>query len=330
MRMNRRELVLKAGATLMVSGAAGCENITLVDEREGETIDPVTSNELFYTYACCGPPADLTNDNWVCSIQAGTTELAQLDTARLETFEVQEREHTLQCIGGNPSAQLISNAIWGGLPLRDVLDELGVEVPASAVGMRLVGHDDYHAGLPIEVLDAGPIWLVWEMNGEPMPFMHGAPARLLVPGHYGVKNLKWLKEIAFVNVPHVSYWTEFSWDEEAKYNANGFIATPADGITLRPEGSIRFIGTAHAGSDPVELVEIRLDDGPWEPATLDYNPGADRWTLWSWEWSPDNGDHTIKVRVTTASGAMSSDDPAGTDQFMGYDGSMEIGITVRT
>ncbi|MCA9494163.1 MAG: molybdopterin-dependent oxidoreductase, partial [Myxococcales bacterium] len=213
-------------------------------------------------------------------------------------------------------------------PLTELLDALAIEIPTSAVGLRLVGADGYHAGIPLEDLFEGPVWIVWRMNGEDLPFDHGAPARLLVPGRYGVKNLKWLDEIAFVDTPHVSYWTPKGWSEEAVYQPNTMIVSPMDGMKLEANLPTRILGTAYAGGDPVVKVEARLDGGSWEEIDVEYvSSSPDTWVLWSYAFTPTEGDHTIQVRCTTASGARSSDEPAGTDQFHGYDGSMQITVS---
>ena len=212
--MERRDLLRLLGAGTLARVASGCDRIVLLGDAPA--LDPITPNDLFYNYQCCGLP-DLDPATHETRILHEDTELARITTPFLQALPGRTKEHTLECIGASPRVQNISNAVWTGLPLVEILDALGVEVPASAVGLRLVGADGYHAGLPIEDLEDGPLWLAWEMNGEPLPFLNGAPARLLVPGRYGVKNLKWLDEIAFVDTPHVSYWTERGWDEEARY-----------------------------------------------------------------------------------------------------------------
>jgi hypothetical protein len=288
---------------------------------------PITPNDEFYVYSYSGRPSfdGVAHETLVLHED---TELARFDLAFLESLTAREREHTLQCIGARPRNQDIGNAVWGGLPLTELFDALGVAVPPTAVGLRLVGMDDYHAGVPISDLDS-PIWIVWLMNGVPLPPDHGFPARLLVPGRYGVKNLKWIREIAFVDEPHVSYWTDAGWSEEAVYRPNTFVVSPIDGVEARTGELVRFVGTAFAGLDEITAVEVSLDGGPWEPAAIDYQNGPQIWTLWSWEWmASGEGDHTVQVRCTTASGAQSLEEHAGTSSLDGYNGSMTIGVRV--
>lgn len=330
--MDRRKLLKLAGTAALARVTAGCDKLVVLDSTGRlDGLSPITSNDAFYVYACCGMPTfDAATHETV--INHETTEMARFDLAFLEALPLLEKEHTLECIGSSPRIQNIGNAIWGGQPLKDVLDALGVQVPASAVGLRLVGMDDYSAGVPIDdlVREDGPIWLVWQMNGEPLSDMHGAPARLLTPGRYGMKNLKWIREIAFVDTPHVSYWSERGWSEEAPYRPNTFIQVPTEGGEVTAGDRVQVLGTAYNGRDPIERVEVSIDGGPWADATLDYATGEpDIWVLWSFVWTATEGDHSIQARCFGASGAVSSPDPDGTDRYAGYDGSMQITLSVR-
>ena len=321
--MKRRTFLELAGVSSLSQLAVGCDRLVVLEPRENVELEPVSPVGDFYVYSYRSRP-DYDAETHEMIIDYRGTELARFGRAFLNTLDPVETEQTLQCIGSSPRVQRISNAIWTGLPLIEVFDALGVEVPAEAVGMRLTGMDDYTAGIPITDLEEAPVWLMWGMNGEELPFEHGAPARLLVRGKYGMKALKWIREFAFVDEAHESYWTQFGWSEEAPYLPNTMIASPLDGVVLDTDGPVRFVGTAFAGEDPVVTVEVRVDGGAWEPAEIDYAPGAGIWALWSYTWMSQRGRHTIQVRCTTASGAMSVEDPLGTNARDGYNGSMEV------
>jgi len=323
--MNRRGL-LKLGATATLSRLlAGCERFVVIDPRVDPELSPITPIGEFYRYQVLGYPTldPATHEHLVAHED---TALARFDRAFLQSLPARDKEHTLQCIGSSPAVQRIGNAVWTGLPLVEILHALGVSVPPEAVGLRIDGLDGYDAGLPIG--DLPSLWLVWGMNGETLPLEHGAPARLLVPGRYGVKNLKWITAITFVDEPHVSFWSEAingGWSEEASYRANTLVAHPLDGAPV-DEGTVRFIGTAFAGEDAIAAVEVQLDGGPWRPATLDYAPGPGVWVLWSIDLELDRGAHEAQVRCTTEGGVTSSLEPFGTDPLGGYDGSMQVTV----
>ena len=304
----------------------GCETLTLPEFPEDVEPTPITPNDDFYAQSCCGVPL-LDVELWQLTIKVGGVEVAVIDKAYLDSLELRYKEHTLQCIGGGPSMQQISNAIWGGLPLRELLDDLGVEIPESAVSQKWVCADGYHTGLPIG--DTDTMWAVWVMNDRELPPKHGAPLRLLTPGRYGTKNPKWPVELDFVDEPYLGYWEQRNWSDEAPYLPNGLIGSPRD-FTVVNVGEVLVRGTAFAGDDPIAKVELTTDGGEtWTEVERYYAGEADIWTLWRHTWRPDApGIYTVQVRVTTASGATSSPSPDATNVLDGYDGSMAIEVEV--
>lgn len=321
--LSRREVV----AVLAVTPLVACDKgpAILEDADDPDPIDPITSNEDHYVTSCCGTP-NVEVADWKLTIFNGTTELASLDMDWLEQQDTQDKEHTLECISASPYHHAISNAIWTGRPLQELFDLLGVVVPDEAIEMVFTCADGYSTSLPVSDLDK-PVWLVWRMNGEALPDAHGFPVRLLVPGRYGMKNPKWIETLSFVTEPYTGFWESYGWSNEATYRANALVRDPGRTSRVRA-GLLRLQGTAYAGRDPVVAVEVRVDGGEWTPAEIDYAPGPDIWTLWHFDWQGEEGMHTLQARCTTESGAMSIDDTAGSDQYSGYDGSMEIEVEV--
>jgi len=320
--MRRRELLRSATLGALV---AGCDRLVILDRREGGgVLTTITDNEAFYVYQKGGLPAFVPEAHAIRVAWEGEP-LAPQAAADLEDLPARDVELTLQCIGHSPTVVRIGNAVWSGLPLPEVLDILGVAPPAGAVGLRLVGMDGYDAGVPIDA----PLWLAWRMNGAALPFEHGAPARLLAPGRYGMKWIKWLRTLSFEREPHVSFWTAQGWDEQAFNQPNTLVVSPLAGEQVVAGERIGFVGTAFAGADPIEQVEVSLDGGEPVPASIDYDVGAFVWVIWSWSWVATSGSHTLQVRARTDSGAVTSPDPLGTDPLSGYDGSMQIRIDVR-
>jgi DMSO/TMAO reductase YedYZ molybdopterin-dependent catalytic subunit len=335
--LNRRDVLTRLGAVAGATALAGCERLNLPEGAAdtappgtGDVIPPITPNDDFYVTSCCGSP-DVDPAAWSLRIVDGISggELGSLDTAALDAMDGRDKEHTLECIGGGPYNRAIGNAIWTGLPLPELLDLLGIEVPSGAVEIVITGADDYATSIPITDLDK-PLWLVWRMNGEPLPTAHGTVIRLLNPGRYGTKNPKWITEIRFVDEPFVGYWESRGWSNSAEYKANTFFLSP-DYNAVVTAGAVRLLGTALAGSDPVARVEVSLDGGrTWTDAEITYQNGPDIWTLWAFDWDAEAGDYDLQVRATTESGVLSNADPDGTDPSSGYDGSMLIHVSVRT
>ncbi len=288
-------------------------------------MNPITANGQFYITSCCTTPA-VDASTWTLTVSDRGKLLATIDMAFLESLQPSDKEHTLECIGGGPQYQLISNAIWTGVPLLQIFAAKGIQVPGDVSEMKITALDDFSTGLPTSDLSL-PIWLVWRVNGAPLPPEHGFPARLLVPNRYGMKNPKWIKAIEFVSQPYIGFWESQGWSKTAYYRPNAYIhgLTPS---SAQKAGKIQVFGTAFAGRDSVVTVDVRIDKGPWQTAVLDYGGVQDVWTLWHFDWLATTGFHTVQARCTTASGATSDENPEGTDTLAGYNGSMAISLTV--
>ncbi len=314
-------------ASADAAAADAAADVTSADAATGgpTPIAHITSNDRYYVTSCCATPA-VDPANWTLTITDRGTLLATLDLAFLMSLQPRDKEHTLECIGGGPQYQLISNAIWTGLPLLEIFAAKGIQVPSDVSQLKMTGLDGYGTGLPTTDL-ALPMWLVWRMNGQPLPPEHGYPARMLVPGRYGMKNPKWIKDIEFVAQPFTGFWEAQGWSASAYYLPNAYIRAPAPASTLS-HGFIDVFGTAFAGRDPIVRVDVRIDGGPWQPTVLDYFGVQDVWTLWHFDWQATAGAHTVQARCTTASGATSDENPEGTGGLSGYNGSMAISVTV--
>ncbi|MBM4344077.1 MAG: molybdopterin-dependent oxidoreductase [Deltaproteobacteria bacterium] len=294
--------------------------------NEGVAISPLTKNPDHYITSCCpAPKPDAAT--WKLQFLDRGKPLTAFTLAELEALAALDREHTLECIGTGPGGQAISNAVWRGLPVDKLLATRGLQLPKAAY-LKVTALDGFSTGLPATDL-AKPLWVVWRMNGEPLPTDHGFPARMLVPGRYGMKNPKWLATLDFVDEPYLGYWEKLGWSDTALYQPNAFIAYPGDKSTLKV-GLTRVQGTAYAGSDPIAKVEVRVNGGAWQPAVLDYQKGPDVWTLWHFDLPLSAGTWTIQARCTAQSGKASDLNPEGSDPmaFEGYDGSMQVSVTV--
>lgn len=320
--VSRRRLLQGGAALFGAHLLPGCDRLVLPDGEAPTSIDPVTSNADFYITSSNGTPS-VARDAWRLSVADGDT-LATFDADFLDGVDARETERTLQCIGSGPSNQAISNAVWRGLPLPELLSMKGV-VLRDALQIVMRAADGYATALPRADVDR-PIWLVWKMNGEDLPKTHGFPARLLCPGRYGTKNVKWIERIELADEPFTGFWESRGWSDDATYRANTFVRAPAS-RTVVPASSV-VLGTAFAGEDPIVKVEVSTDGSSWEDAEITYAPGPGVWALWRYDWDAEPGDYTVQARCTTASGATSDLDPRGTDPGGGYDGSMEIEVTV--
>ncbi len=208
---------------------------------------------------------------------------------------------TLSCVSNQIGGSLVGNAVWKGVPLRDLLDEAGVRPEATQIKSTSV--DGWDCGFPTEAAYDGRTALVAiAMNDEPLPVLHGFPARLVVSGLYGyVSATKWLSSIELTTWEDFDgYWIPRGWAKEGPIKTQSRIDTPRDGA-LKP-GLVPIAGVAWAPNIGIERVEVRIDRGDWIETTLGESLGANAWRQWVHYWDATPGRHMIEVRATDTTG----------------------------
>ncbi len=214
---------------------------------------------------------------------------------------------TLSCVSNEVGGKLVGNAVWQGVPLVDLLDEAGVRPGASQVASRSV--DGWTCGFPTEAAYDGRTALVAVgMNGEALPLEHGFPARLVVSGLYGyVSATKWLSEIELTTFESFDgYWIPRGWAKLGPVKTQSRIDTPRRGADV-VAGEVAVAGVAWAPHTGIAKVEVQVDEGPWQEATLGDALGPDAWRQWVLPWAATPGRHNLRVRATDASGATQTD-----------------------
>jgi DMSO/TMAO reductase YedYZ molybdopterin-dependent catalytic subunit len=201
---------------------------------------------------------------------------------------------TLACISNEVGGDLIGNALWRGVRLKDVLATAGLK--QGVVDIVLRASDDYTDSIPLDRAMADETLLVYEMNGEPLTSEHGFPVRLLVPGIYGMKNVKWITRIEAAGFDFKGYWQRRGWDNRAEYKTMSRIDAPAHSVN----GEATIAGIAFAGDRGVSKVEVSTDGGKtWEQAAIKPAMSAFSWVLWDKPWAPEQaGKHGLLVRAT--------------------------------
>ncbi|WP_079176027.1 molybdopterin-dependent oxidoreductase [Actinacidiphila rubida] len=228
-----------------------------------------------------------------------------------------ERDITLTCVSNQVGGPYAGNARWIGVPLAELLREAGVVAPSQGgPADQLVARsvDGMTIGTPVEtVLDGRDALLALGMNGEPLPFAHGFPVRVVVPGLYGyVSACKWLRELELTTFDaYDAYWVRRGWSRRAPIKTASRIDTPKPFATPKA-GRVPVAGVAWAQHRGIDRVEVRVDDGPWHVATLAAEDTADTWRQWRWEWDATPGGHTLQVRATDRTGATQTEQRAGT------------------
>ena len=223
---------------------------------------------------------------------------------------LRERDITMICVSNEVGGEYTGTARWLGVPLSEVLKEAGVKPTANQMVSRSV--DGWTCGTPVaDVIDGRDAMIVLGMNGEPLPVEHGFPARLIVPGLYGfVSATKWVTDIELTTFDAFdAYWVKRGWARKAPIKTMARIDTPK-GLSRTAPGKTVIAGVAWAIHRSVTSVEVRIDAGPWQKATLGQTPTADTWVQWKLDWEATPGNHTITCRATDGTGTLQTEDRA--------------------
>jgi len=238
-----------------------------------------------------------------------------------------------ECSGNRrPTQGLSGNGRWTGVPLKSVLDSAGVKPTAREFVFFGADHGEeevefrtqkykldqqFGRSLNREKAMSNEPFLAWALNGEPLTKHQGSPLRLIVPGWYGVANVKWLSGIHVQEEQYMgkyqSRWYrtvrgemidgEMKWNEVAvtHMQLKSFIARVTfDGKQHKVLGVVLNDGT------PIKSVEVKVDEGQWQPATMDPSTKAKfSWKLFSYVWTGATpGEHTLVSRVTDVNGKV--------------------------
>jgi DMSO/TMAO reductase YedYZ molybdopterin-dependent catalytic subunit len=226
---------------------------------------------------------------------------------RLKSLPATEQETTLMCISNGLDAGLMSNAKWKGVPMKVLLS--AASPLAGATKVWLHGVDNYTDTFPLEkALDPSTL-VVYEMNGETLPDRHGFPARVIVPGYFGEKHVKWITRIEVAEESAIGFYEKQGWGPDfivptrsrfdvPDHDSTFTSAIAANGIAVR--------GVAFGGDRGISRVEVSFDDGKtWQEAKLDYPGTKLTWALWSYDWRPTAADnYPLVVRATDGEGAV--------------------------
>ena len=216
-----------------------------------------------------------------------------------------EADVTLACVSNTVGGDLIGNARWLGLPVREVLARAGVHADADMVLSTSI--DGFTASTPLEALtDDRDSLLAIGMNGEPLPVEHGFPVRLVVPGLYGyVSATKWVTELEVTRFDRATaYWTTRGWSERGPIKLQSRIDVPRGSVDA---GETVIAGMAWQQHEGVDAVEVRIDGGEWRRATLATAISDDTWVQWHLEWKAESGSHEIECRAIGADGVTQTD-----------------------
>jgi DMSO/TMAO reductase YedYZ molybdopterin-dependent catalytic subunit len=217
---------------------------------------------------------------------------------------------TLICISNQVGGPLISNARWTGVRLRDLLER--ARLKPGVKDIALFAADGYSDSISLEKALEPTTLVAYGMNDELLPDSHGAPARLIVPGIYGMKNVKWLTGIEPVDEDFKGFWERRGWSDIAIIKTMSRIDVPDSRLVVPGRNAIG--GIAFAGDRGVSEVEWSVDDpdsSGWKRAVVKPALSPFSWVLWADEWNPrGSGLMRLRVRAIDGAGAVQTIDIA--------------------
>jgi sulfite oxidase len=316
---------------------------------------PLTATEAFYVRGH-GDVPDIDPATWRLRVHGLVERELELSLATLrEAFRERTVTATLQC-AGNRRAGLMAiheipgeapwgpgatgTATWSGVALADVLALAGPQRAAAHAGF--CGADfcseaepaqRFGGSIPLAKAFRPEVLLAWAMNGEPLPPVHGAPLRVVVPGYIGARSVKWLERVEVRDRPWDGYFQHVAYrllPEDGRPGPgagmplglvalNADVLSPADGATV-PAGPLEVRGYAFAGGERhVARVDVSLDGGArWAQAELLEDLGPWAWRHWRVTVDLTPGEHEIVVRAWDSSAATQPEDEAALWNPKGY------------
>jgi DMSO/TMAO reductase YedYZ molybdopterin-dependent catalytic subunit len=258
----------------------------------------ITDNDDFYNVDINIVKPSIDQSTWSLKVHGTVDEPFTLSYATLQKdFEVVEMAHTLTCISNEVGGDLISTAVWRGVRLKDVLDRAGLKNGVVDIVFRAA--EGYSDSIPLAKALEATTLVVFGMNGVALPKKHGFPARIIVPGIYGMKNVKWLMEIEAVDRDYKGYWMVRGWSDVAKVKTESRIDTP-NGTARLP---VKVAGVAWAGDRQISRVEVSDDGGAtWRPTLLKRALSPLTWRLWVSDIEPGKGRRKLIVRAIDGTG----------------------------
>jgi DMSO/TMAO reductase YedYZ molybdopterin-dependent catalytic subunit len=320
--IGRRALVL-GGLGLLIAGGGAAVLRKLYraatfsydgTQYKGRIVQAITPNDLFYCVTKNVVDPRVSVDLWHLEVTGLVQNRAAWRFQDLLGFPAVEQETTLMCISNGLDAGLISNAVWKGFPLRDLLDQA---VPFSnAARVRLHGVDNYTDTIPLKKAMEPTTLLAYEMNGVPLPHRHGYPLRVIVPGYFGEKHAKWLTRIEVTDANAKGFYETQGWGPDFIVPTRSRIDVPdhESWFSLsKLNSAIEVKGIAYGGDRGVSRVELSFDDGKnWGDADTYYSGGDLAWSLWKVHdgWMPTGpSDYTLVVRATDREGDVQEWEP---------------------
>ncbi len=270
----------------------------------------ITPNDEFYITSK-GPTPMVDASQWQLKFDGLVAHPFTLNYQELLALPKIQKVYTLECISNPIGGTAIGNAVWTGTPLKPLLEK--AQPLGEARFAAIYGADGLSTGLPVERLWNEENFIAYQMNGVDLPPIHGYPARVFIPGKFGMKQPKWVTRIELRKKHYLGYWESRGWSDNCERWAQARFTDLRDGAKLRGK-NLQFAGYAIGNLDGIRSVEISFDNGKtWEPTTIFSNPSPIVWTFWKYTWAnPKPGKYKIRLRAIDGHGRIEGRGPTST------------------
>jgi DMSO/TMAO reductase YedYZ molybdopterin-dependent catalytic subunit len=321
-KFTRRDVIKAAGAGVIGLQASGSISSGLIRHAgasaeeethkllmkgtvnfKGFTAKEITPNDEFYVTSYSEKVPRIDENKFRLAVAGLVEKPYNLGMNDLRAMKDKTEFVTLECIGNPVGGDSIGTALWEGVTLKRII---GKAVPKKGVLKTVFyAEDGYTDSIPYAHSLSDDVFLAFKMNGEFLPPQHGFPLRVIVPGIYGMKNVKWISKIELVNHDYKGYWEKKGWSDEAVIPIKSQILMPMDGKTI-PPGPYVVGGIAYAGRHGIARVQVSFDEGrTWSDAEIKGPLSTWAWVLWRFEWSPPKeGSYTVTVRGVDKAGKV--------------------------
>jgi len=263
----------------------------------------ITSNDQFYIVSknlTADPTVD--GNSWRLTVDGQVDNPFTLTYQELLGQPMKQQYESLMCISNEVGGQYMSNALWEGIPLMDLLQRAGVKAGATKIVFH--AYDDYTDSIHLTKALEPTTLLAVRMNSTTLPQEHGFPARMLVPGIYGMKHCKWVTRIEVVNYDFQGYWQQRGWSDPAPVRLTARIDIPLDGSSVTANRTTYIAGVAFSGNKGISEVDVSTDSAQtWQRATLKRPLSGLTWVLWELAWQPPGaGTYIVTARAIDLEG----------------------------
>ena len=311
----RRRQMMPKGIRDLWSSTHSLPNANAAVKPANGTRPEFTPLERHYRIDINTIPPSVDERQWRLKIKGLVETPLALRLEELKRYQPLHQFITLSCISNPVGGDLIGTTRWTGVSLQRLLPDL--KVKPGATHLKIHAADGFYEVVSLEAIKNDErVMLAYAWDGVPLLREHGFPLRIYIPDVYGMKQPKWIDSIEATADWEPGYWVVRGWSEVAQMKATSVIDTVAVDMDIVHADQRKLVpigGIAHAGARGISRVEVRTDDGPWEPAALRTPLSSLTWVIWRYDWAFQPGTHTFAVRCWDGNGTAQITTPSPAD-----------------